>query len=105
LWQQSIDDMEGFWGEQAKSLDWFKPYEKVWEKTNLFPGKWFLGGKLNVCYNCIDRHIKNGKGDHVALIWEADEPGEVRKFTFNDLKKEVCQVANGMKNLGIKMYR
>ena len=57
LWQQSIDDMEGFWGEQAKSLDWFKPYKKVWEKTDLFPGKWFVGGKLNVCYNCIDRHI------------------------------------------------
>jgi len=102
LWQQSIDDMEGFWGEQAKSLDWFKPFDKVWEKTDLFPGKWFVGGKLNVCYNCIDRHTKAGKGDSTALIWEADEPGEVRKFTFNELKKEVCKVANGMKKLGLK---
>jgi len=102
LWQQSIDDMEGFWGEQAKSLDWIKPYDKVWEKTDLFPGKWFVGGKLNVSYNCIDRHIKAGRGNSMAIIWEADEPGEVRTFTYNELKKEVCKVANGMKKLGIK---
>ena len=102
LWKQSIEDMEGFWGEQAKSLDWFKPYDKVWEKTDLFPGKWFVGGKLNVCYNCIDRHIKAGRGDSMAIIWEADEPGEVRTFTYNELKEEVCKVANGMKKLGLK---
>ena len=102
LWKQSIEDMEGFWGEQAKSLDWFKPYDKVWEKTDLFPGKWFVGGKLNVSYNCIDRHIKAGRGDSIAIIWEADEPGDVRTFTYNELKKEVCKVANGMKKLGIK---
>lgn len=102
LWKQSIEDMEGFWGEQAKSLDWFKPYDKVWEKTDLFPGNWFVGGKLNVCFNCIDRHIKAGRGDSMAIIWEADEPGEGRTFTYNELKKEVCKVANGMKKLGIK---
>jgi acetyl-CoA synthetase len=102
LYKTSIEDMEGFWDEQAKLLDWFKPYDKVWEKTDLFPGKWFVGGKLNVCYNCIDRHIEAGKGDKVAIIWEADEPGEVRKFTYTQLKEEVCKVANGMKNLGLK---
>jgi acetyl-CoA synthetase len=102
LYKQSIENKEEFWGERAKSLDWFKPYDKVWEKSEFFPGKWFSGGKLNVCYNCIDRHINNGKGDKVAIIWEADEPGDVRKFTFNELKKEVCKVANGMKELGLK---
>ena len=102
LYKQSIEDMEGFWGEQAKSIDWFKPYDKVWEKTDLFPGKWFVGGKLNVSYNAIDRHVKAGKGDKIALIWEADEPGQVRKFTYNELLKEVSKVANGMKNLGLK---
>ena len=102
LWKQSIDDMEGFWGEQAKSIDWFKPYDKVWQKTDLFPGEWFLGGKLNVSYNCIDRHIKAGKGDSTALIWEADEPGNVRKYTYNELLKEVSKCANGMKKLGLK---
>ncbi|MGV9171512.1 MAG: acetate--CoA ligase [Promethearchaeia archaeon] len=102
LYEQSIENMEEFWGEQAKSLDWFEDYEKVWEETELFPGKWFTGGKLNVCYNCIDRHVEAGKGDEVALIWEADEPGNVKKFTFNELLEEVCKCANGMKKLGIK---
>ena len=102
LYKESIEDMEGFWGKQAKSLDWFTPYKKVWEKTDLFPGKWFVGGKLNVAYNCLDRHVKNGKGDHVALIWEADEPGQVKKYTFKELLAEVSKVANGMKKLGLK---
>jgi len=102
LYQQSIEDMEGFWGEQAKLIDWFKPYEKVWEKTDLFPGKWFVGGKLNVSYNALDRHVKAGKGDRVALIWEADEPGKIRKFTYTELLKEVSRVANGMKGLGLE---
>ncbi|MFX1286932.1 MAG: acetate--CoA ligase [Promethearchaeota archaeon] len=102
LYEKSIEDMEGFWGEQAASLDWFKPYDKVWEKTDLFPGKWFVGGKLNVAYNCIDRHVKAGKGDRVAIIWEADEPGQVRTFTYNELLKEVNMVANAMRNKGLK---
>ncbi len=102
LYKQSIEDMEGFWGEQAKSLDWFKPYDKVWEKTDLFPGKWFVGGKLNVAYNCIDRHVNAGNGDRVAIIWEADEPGQVRKFTYNELLKEVSKVANAMRSKGLK---
>jgi len=102
LYTQSIEDMEGFWGEQAKSLDWFKPYDKVWEKTDLFPGKWFVGGKLNVTYNCLDRHVKAGNGDKTALIWEADEPGQVRKFSYTELLKEVNKAANGMKKFGLK---
>jgi acetyl-CoA synthetase len=102
LYKQSIEDMEGFWGEQAKSLDWFEPYEKVWEKTELFPGKWFVGGKLNVAYNCLDRHVKAGNGERLALIWEADEPGQVRTFTYSELLIEVNKVANAMKKLGLK---
>jgi acetyl-CoA synthetase len=102
LYKKSIEDMEGFWGEQAKSLDWFKPYSKVWEKTDLFPGKWFVGGKINVAYNCLDRHVKNGKGNKVALIWEADEPGEGKSYTYKELLAEVNKVANGLKKLGLK---
>ncbi|MFW9998809.1 MAG: acetate--CoA ligase [Candidatus Hodarchaeota archaeon] len=102
LYKQSIEDIEGFWDEQAKSIDWFKPYDKVWEKTELFPGKWFVGGKLNVSYNALDRHVKAGKGEQIALIWEADEPGNMREFTYNELLKEVSKVANGMKKLGLK---
>ncbi|KKK44440.1 hypothetical protein LCGC14_0623190 [marine sediment metagenome] len=102
LYRQSIEDKEGFWGEQAKSIDWFKPYDKVWEKSDFFPGKWFVGGKLNVCYNCIDRHVKAGKGDKIAIIWEADEPEQVKKYTYNELLREVSKVANGMKKMGLK---
>ncbi|MFW9783109.1 MAG: acetate--CoA ligase [Candidatus Heimdallarchaeota archaeon] len=101
LYKQSIEDMEGFWDDQAKSLDWFKSYDKVWEKTDLFPGKWFVGGKLNVAYNALDRHVKAGKGDKIALIWEADEPGNVRRFTYTELLKEVSKVANAMKKHGL----
>ena len=104
MWKQSVEDPEGFWGEQAQSLDWFKPYERVWERTggDLFPGRWFVGGKLNVSYNAIDRHIKAGKGEKVAIIWEADEPRQGKKYTYNELLKEVSKVANGMKKLGLK---
>jgi len=102
FYQESIEDMEGFWDKQAKSLDWFKTYDKVWEKTDLFPGKWFVGGKLNVAYNCLDRHVTAGKGDKIALIWEADEPGQDKTYTYNELLKEVNKVANGMKKLGLK---
>ncbi len=102
LYQESVEDMEGFWDKQAKSLDWFKTYDKVWEKTDLFPGKWFVGGKLNVAYNCLDRHVIAGNGDKIALIWEADEPGQDKKYTYNELLKEVSKVANGMKKFGLK---
>ncbi len=102
LYKQSIEDPETFWDKQAKLIDWFKPYEKVWEKTDLFPGKWFSEGKLNVSYNCIDRHVKAGKGDNIAIIWEGDKPGYIRTYTYNELLKEVSKVANAMKKLGIK---
>ncbi|MFW9819434.1 MAG: acetate--CoA ligase [Candidatus Thorarchaeota archaeon] len=102
LYQQSIEDMEGFWGDQAKSLDWIESYKKVWEKTDLFPGKWFVGGKLNVAYNCLDRHVKAGNGDKLAIIWEADEPGQTKTYNYSELLKEVNKVANGMKKLGLK---
>ncbi|TXT61683.1 MAG: acetyl-CoA synthetase [Promethearchaeota archaeon] len=102
LYDKSIQDMEGFWDDIGQRISWFKPYDKVWEKTDLFPGKWYVGGKLNVCYNCVDRHIEAGKGDQTAIIWEADDPGQVKKFSFNELKKEVSKVANGMKDLGLQ---
>jgi acetyl-CoA synthetase len=99
--KESIENPEKFWGKIAESLDWFKKWDKVWEPFDLFPGKWFEGGKLNVSYNCIDRHIKNGKGNQVAIIWEGDD-GTEKKFTFRELLKEVSKVANAMKAVGLK---
>ncbi len=99
IYEQARRDPEGFWAEQAKSLDWFKPYGRVLEWDLPF-AKWFTGGKLNVSYNCLDRHVKNG-GDKVAYYWEAED-GEQRTFTYSQLLEEVCRCANALKELGVK---
>ena len=102
MYQDSINDPEGFWAEQAKLIDWFQPFDKVWEydyhKAEI---KWFLGGKLNVSYNCLDRHLAT-RGDQVAIIWEGDDPNDDKKITYKELHEEVCRFANAMKAQGIK---
>ena len=102
LYQQSIEQPEIFWAEQAeKFLDWHKPWDKVMQYD--FPKgeiKWFEGGKLNVCVNCLDRHLAK-RGDQVALIWEGDDPADDKKMTYKELHREVCQFANVLKAQGI----
>ncbi len=93
---------ERFWQEEAlKELHWFKPFESVLDWSNPPFARWFDGGKTNVSYNCLDRHINNGKGEKVAIIWEG-EPGDVRRITYKELFEEVCKTANALKDLGIK---
>jgi len=105
LYRESIDNPEKFWAEQAADLHWFKKWGRVleWEAPD---AKWFVGGKTNLCYNCIDRQIDAGHGDDVAIIWEgepiADGKPEVVKLTYADLKREVCRFANVLKSLGVK---
>ena len=102
MWKESIENPEKFWGEQAKErLDWFEPFEKVQEWNPPF-AKFFAGGKINVSYNCLDRHIAAGKGDKTALIWEGEPVGDSRKFTFKELLAEVSRFANALKSLGVK---
>ena len=103
MYQRSIDDPEGFWAEQAEEfLTWFKPWDKVWEhdytKAHI---RWFEGGKLNVSYNCIDRHLET-RGNQVAIIWEGDEPNQDKKITFRQLHEEVSRLANALKSAGVK---
>ena len=105
LYKQSIDDPETFWGEQAKQfLSWSKPWDKVmdysFDAKNLYI-KWFQGGKLNVAYNCIDRHLET-KGEQVAIIWEGDDPSDDKKITFNELHHDVSKFANILKQRGVK---
>lgn len=105
MYQRSINDPEGFWGEQAdKFVTWFKPWDKVmdysFEADNLYI-KWFEGGKLNITYNCIDRHLET-RGDQVAIIWEGDDPNDDKKITFNELHEQVSRFANVLKNRGVK---
>ncbi len=105
MWKRSVDDPEGFWGEVASELDWFTPWEKVLD-WNCPDAKWFVGGKTNMSHNCLDRHINNGHGDELAILWEGEPmPGgkpEIRRLTYNDLKKETCKLANALKDLGVK---
>ncbi|HYK36825.1 acetate--CoA ligase [Alloacidobacterium sp.] len=100
MYRRSVDDPEGFWAEAARELHWFKPWDKVLD-WNLPWAKWFVGGKLNLSYNCVDRHALGDKRDKVAILWEG-EPGEVRKLTFGDLHADVQRFANVLKRLGIR---
>jgi len=104
MYRRSIDDPDGFWGEMAeKTLDWFKKWDKVHsfdpEKVEI---KWFEGGKLNVSYNCLDRHVEAGKGDKTALLWVGDDPAEDRHISYKELLEDVKKFANVLKSKGIK---
>jgi len=100
LYKKSIDDPEAFWAKAAGELDWFKRWDKVLEGS--FPSaKWFTGGKLNLSYNCVDRHAMGARASKTALIWEG-EPGEVRRLTYAELHVEVQKFANALKSLGIQ---
>ncbi len=95
-------DSNKFWDDYAKSeIDWFEPYQTVLDDKNAPFFKWFPEGKLNISYNCIDRHIKNGLSDKTALIWQG-EPGDDKTFTYSELLEEVCKTANGLKSIGVK---
>jgi acetyl-CoA synthetase len=100
LYKQSIEDPEKFWAGAAQELHWFKPWDKVLE-WNLPWAKWFVGGQLNLCYNCVDRHALGARAQKAALLWEG-EPGEIRRLTYSELHAEVQKFANALKSLGIK---
>ncbi|MFL6647809.1 MAG: acetate--CoA ligase [Sulfurifustaceae bacterium] len=105
MYQRSITDPDGFWAEQAKQfLTWSKPWTKVsdwsYDAKDLHI-KWFIGGKLNVSYNCLDRHLEK-RGDQVAILWEGDDPNEDKKVTYRELHREVCKFANVLKRRDVK---
>ncbi|MBI2657887.1 acetate--CoA ligase [Candidatus Woesearchaeota archaeon] len=100
LYKKSVENPEAFWAEKAKQLDWFRKWDIVLRNDMGF-FKWFEGGYLNVCHNCVDRIVKSGKGKKAALIWEP-ESGEHKTYTYEELLKEVCRLANVLRKLGIK---
>jgi len=101
LWQHAKDNPSEFWGElAAKELDWFKPFDTVME-GKMPETKWFQGGKINVAYQCLDRHLKTARKNKAAIIWEG-EPGDTRTLTYQQLHHEVCKFSNVLKKLGIK---
>jgi len=103
MYARSISDPAGFWAEQAKTfVTWFKEWDTV-QDCNYYEGKirWFDGAKLNVSYNCLDRHLST-RGDQVAIIWEGDNPKVDKKITYRDLYERVCRLANVLKAQGVK---
>src|SRR6202048_3567163 len=100
LYKESVEQPEKFWARAAEELHWFKKWDKVLE-WNAPWAKWFLGGQINLSYNCLDRHMETARKNKAALIWES-EPGEVRTYTYQQLWKEVQKFANVLKNLGVR---
>lgn len=100
LYAEAEKNPEEFWAKQAEELDWFKKWNKIleWKEPH---AKWFVGGKLNISYNCIDRHLKTWRKNKAAIIWEG-EPGEIRTLTYLQLYRQVCKFANVMKKLGVE---
>nr|VFK19729.1 MAG: acetyl-CoA synthetase [Candidatus Kentron sp. LPFa] len=103
MYQRSVSDPDGFWAEQAKEfVTWFEPWKKVSEwDYNSADIKWFPGAKLNVSFNCLDRHLDT-RGDQTAILWEGDDPQVDKKITYKALHAEVCRFANALKARGVK---
>jgi acetyl-CoA synthetase len=102
LYRLSLDDPAHFWSLQAQDISWFHPWETTFDHdyAEVDVG-WFLGGRLNACFNCVDRHL-NDRGDQVAIIWAKDEPGEYEQITYRQLKHEVSRVANVLRHHGVR---
>ena len=99
IYERANTDRESYWVEWAEQLDWFRRWDSVleWQPPH---AKWFVGGKLNVAYNCLDRHLNSSRSDQAALIWEG-EPGDTRTYTYAQLHDAVCRFSNALKNLGV----
>jgi acetyl-CoA synthetase len=100
LYQESEADRDAFWATQAERLHWDTKWDQVLDWSDAPFAKWFVGGKLNVAYNCVDRHVESGHGEQVAIHWEG-EPGDSRTITYADLLREVCRTANALASLGL----
>jgi acetyl-CoA synthetase len=105
MYQRSVEDPDAFWAEQAERfVSWFRRWDSVSDysyQADDLHIKWFSGGQLNVSYNCLDRHLET-RGDQIAIVWEGDNPDEVRKITYRQLHAEVCKLANALKSRGVK---
>jgi len=100
-YREAERDRLAFWAKQAGRLSWAAPFEQVLDWSQAPFARWFVGGKLNVAYNCVDRHVEAGHGDRVAIFWEGEPVGESRTLTYAELKTQVCKAANALTGLGL----
>src|SRR5215207_2815741 len=100
IYNEAAKDPAAFWAKQAEALEWFQKWDTALEWNEPF-AKWFVGGRLNISYNCLDRHLYSHRKDKTAIIWEG-EPGEIRTLTYAELHAEVSRFANVLKKLGVK---
>ncbi|MCK0176423.1 acetate--CoA ligase [Mycolicibacterium sp. F2034L] len=101
LYREAEEDRLGFWAKQAERLTWDTPFTEVLDWSEAPFAKWFVGGKLNVAVNCVDRHVEAGNGDRVAIHWEGEPVDDQRTLTYSELKDEVCRAANVLTDLGL----
>ncbi|MFN9721184.1 MAG: acetate--CoA ligase, partial [Planctomycetota bacterium] len=99
MWNRAKDDPAGFWGDMASNLHWFRKWDHVIQ-GHMPETKWFVGGKTNACYNCVDRHLQGASKNKAAIVWEG-EPGDTRVLRYQDLHREVCRFANVLRKLGV----
>ncbi|OBA84548.1 acetate--CoA ligase [Mycobacterium sp. 1164966.3] len=101
LYREAEKDRLAFWAKQAERLSWETPFTEVLDWSDAPFAKWFVGGKLNVAYNCVDRHVEAGDGDRVAIHWEGEPVGDSQSLTYSDLQSQVCKAANAFTDLGL----
>ncbi|MBL7880578.1 MAG: AMP-binding protein, partial [Chryseobacterium gambrini] len=102
LFKQSIEDKENFWKEQAQEISWFEFPKTITSNDENQYNQWFPDGKLNICYLCIDKHIEDGFGDQVAVIYDSPVTNQKKTYTFNEAKQEISKLAGGLISLGLK---
>src|ERR687889_1609097 len=102
VYEEAAADRLAFWAKQARRLTWTQEWDEVLDWSNPPFAKWFVGGKLNVAYNCVDRHVEDGHGDQVAYYWEGEPADDTRTITYAQLQDEVCKAANALIELGVQ---
>jgi propionyl-CoA synthetase len=101
IFKRSISDPDGFWGDAAEDIDWYKKWDKVLDDSNKPFYRWFSGGEMNTCYNAVDRHVKNGRADQAAIIYDSPVTDTVQKITYKELLDHVSKFAGVLKSLGV----
>src|SRR4051812_49020498 len=101
LFERSLKDPEGFWGEAAKEIRWRRPPEQILDRKNPEKPQWFAGGVLNTCENALDVHVETGRANQLALIWDSPVTGQIQRFTYRELRDRTAIFAGALRKLGV----